>query len=264
MNPTSATGPASLARWVPRVVFLSLIIGILAVFTVLLPGPLYRIRVYGLYDAFEMIKYGTYGGILAVLIAITGLILVLLTRRPKYFIGAVIGMLSGIVAWGIPHPWLKKIESMPAMHDISTDTVNPPRFQPEVLALRNKAQNSAVYAGAETAAQQAKAYPDIQPMVFKLAATTVYAAALRTVQAMGWKLDSNDPVSGIIEATATTFWFGLKDDVVIRIQAVGKSTRLDIRSESRVGKSDAGKNTQLIRTFRAALYKQLGLQALGQ
>ncbi len=198
MNPTSATGPASLGRWATRMVVLSLIIGILAVFAVLLPGLLYRIHVYGLDDAFEMIKYGTYGGILAVLIAIIGLTLVLLTRRPKYFIGAVIGMLSGVVAWGIPHLWLKKIASIPAMHDISTDAVNPPRFQPEVLALRNKAQNSAVYAGAETAAQQAKAYPDIQPMVFKLAATTVYAAALRTVQTMGWKLDSNDPVAGII------------------------------------------------------------------
>ncbi len=264
MNPTCATGPSPLARWAPRMVFLSLVIGVLAIFTVLLPGPLYRTRVYGLDGAFEMIKYGAYGGILAVLIAITGLTLVLLTRRPKYFIGAVIGVVSGVLAWGIPYMWLKKIESIPAMHDISTDTVNPPRFQSEVLALRNKAQNSAVYAGTEIAAQQAKAYPDIQPLVFKLAATTVYAAALRTVQAMGWKLDSNDPVTGIIEATATTFWFGLKDDVVIRIQAIGKSTRLDIRSESRAGKSDAGKNAQLIRTFRAALYKQLGLQSLGQ
>ncbi|HVA54495.1 MAG TPA: DUF1499 domain-containing protein [Gammaproteobacteria bacterium] len=160
--------------------------------------------------------------------------------------------------------WLKKAESVPAIHDISTDTAIPPRFLPDVLALRKRAENSVTCGGAKIAALQAKAYPDIQPLVFKLPATTVYAAALRTVQTMGWKLDSNDSVTGFIEASYTTFWFGFKDDVVIRVQANGNSTRLDICSESRIGKSNVGKNVRRIRTFRTALYKQLGLQPLGQ
>ena len=262
MNPTSASGPSSLARWAPRVVSLSMIIGVLAIFSILLPGPFYRLGVYGLTGAFGMIKCGAYGGILAVVIAIIGLILILLARRPHYFIGVIIGIVLGVVAWGIPYMWLIKAESVPAIHDITTDTANPPRFQPGVLALRKEAQNSAVYRGTEIAAQQAKAYPDIQPLVFKLPATTVYAAALRTVQTLDWKLDSNDPVTGIIEATSTSTWFGFKYDVVIRIQAIANSSRLDIRSESRMGEGDAGKNAQLIRTFRSALYKQLGLQSL--
>jgi len=80
------------------------------------------------------------------------------------------------------------------------------------------------------AAQQAMSYPNIQPSVFSLFASTVYAAALKTVQTIGWKLDSNAPVVGILEATSTSSWFGFKYDVVIRIRALGNSARLDIRS----------------------------------
>ena len=97
-------------------------------------------------------------------------------------------------------------------------------------------------------------------MLLSLPLSQVYAAALQTVEARGWKLVSNDPATGIIEATATTFWFGFKDDVVIRIVPNGTGTRLDIRSESRIGTSDVGRNAQRIRAFRAALYKRLGLQ----
>ena len=58
-----------------------------------------------------------------------------------------------------------------------------------------------------------------------------------------------DRTDGRIEATDTTFWFGFKDDVVIRISKSDKGSQLDIRSVSRVGKSDVGTNAKRIRKF---------------
>lgn len=262
MKLTSHMNISTFARWAPRVALLGIVIGALSIITIILPGPLYRSGVYGFSSAFWMVKGGAYGGILAIIIAIIGLTLVLLGRQPRYFSSAISGIVLGILALGIPYMWISKVESLPAIHDISTDTVNPPHFQPDILALRKGSENSVVYTGEEVAAQQTTIYPDIQPLLFNLPSPTVYAATLRAVQTLDWKLDSNDPIGGIIEATSTSLWFGTKYDVVIRIQALAHSTRLDIRSESRMGKRDAGKNAQLIRTFRGALYKQLGLQAI--
>jgi uncharacterized protein (DUF1499 family) len=56
-------------------------------------------------------------------------------------------------------------------------------------------------------------------------------------------------VKGIIEATATSFWYGFKDDVVVRIQATEQGSKIDLRSVSRVGRSDVGVNAIRIRTF---------------
>ncbi len=261
VQPPSA-GPSPLIRWAPRVVMLAMIVGIIAILAVLLPGPFYRIGAYGLGGAFTMIKYGAFAGIAAVILSLTGLILLLVAKRAQYFTGVIIGIVLGILAWGIPYMWLKKAETVPAIHDISTDTVNPPQFQPDVLALRAAAhaRNSPVYGGPKIAAKQEAAYPDIKPIIFKLPPAKVFGATLQTAKAMGWKLDSENPATGIIEATDTTFWFGFTDDVVIRIEPQGNDTRLDIRSESRIGESDVGKNAQRIRMFRTELYKQFGLQ----
>ena len=73
------------------------------------------------------------------------------------------------------------------------------------------------------------------------------------LQEMGLEIVGVDFSSGRLEATATSFWFGFKDDVVIRIQTVDGETQLDIRSKSRVGRSDVGKNAERIREFLAAL-----------
>jgi uncharacterized protein (DUF1499 family) len=58
------------------------------------------------------------------------------------------------------------------------------------------------------------------------------------------------PDLGLIEATETSFWYGFKDDVVIRVTGVDRESRIDIRSKSRVGKSDLGKNAERIRAFQ--------------
>jgi len=66
---------------------------------------------------------------------------------------------------------------------------------------------------------------------------------------LGWELVNSDASQGIVEATETTTWFGFKDDIVVRIKDEGSQRFVDIRSKSRIGRSDLGKNAERIHTF---------------
>ncbi|HET6655924.1 MAG TPA: DUF1499 domain-containing protein, partial [Gammaproteobacteria bacterium] len=136
--------------------------------------------------------------------------------------------------------------SVPPIHDITTDTANPPTFD-AVLTKRQHARNSATYGGPAIAAQQYEAYPDIQPLRLSAPPDAVFKAAVAVVKQNGWILQAANPATRKIEATATTFWFGFKDDVVIRIRPLGGGSIVDIRSASRIGKSDIGTNAQRVR-----------------
>ncbi|MGH8272869.1 MAG: DUF1499 domain-containing protein, partial [Gammaproteobacteria bacterium] len=85
------------------------------------------------------------------------------------------------------------------------------------------------------------------------------AAALATAKAMGWKIAAADATSGHIEATATTGWFRFKDDVVIEVASdgAGGGSIVNMRSESRLGLSDLGKNAQRVKAYMNRLGKRL-------
>ena len=142
---------------------------------------------------------------------------------------------------------------MPRIHDITTDTENPPRFV-ALLATRQKAPNGADYAGAKLAQAQKAAYPDIKPELLNMPPALAFERALAAARNMGWDIVAAEPAQGRIEATATTFWFRFKDDVVIRIVAEGNGSRLDMRSMSRIGRSDLGANAKRIRAFLTRLH----------
>ena len=136
----------------------------------------------------------------------------------------------------------------PPIHDITTDTNDPPLFV-DVLPLRASARNSAAYGGSRVAALQLAAYPDIAPVDLAIAPAAAFAKALAAAKAMGWAIVAADSLAGRIEGTATTRAFRFRDDVVIRIRPHDGGSRLDIRSVSRLGGSDLGKNASRIREF---------------
>jgi uncharacterized protein (DUF1499 family) len=140
-----------------------------------------------------------------------------------------------------------KAETLPRIHDITTDLENPPEFD-AILPLRHGSMNSAEYGGSEVAQQQKKAYPEIQPLVMPIVPDQAFEEAMTAAQALHWQIVASEkPVR--IEATDTTFWFGFKDDVVIRLQPTLGGTRVDVRSVSRVGISDVGTNAERISQF---------------
>jgi uncharacterized protein (DUF1499 family) len=134
------------------------------------------------------------------------------------------------------------------IHDISTDTADPPLFI-AVAELRGPKENPVEYAGAETAALQAAAYPDIQTLVFAAPPADIFDTALATAASMGWDIVASNIDTGHIEATATTPYVGFKDDIVIRVRARDDETLVDVRSKSRFGRGDMGVNAKRIREY---------------
>jgi uncharacterized protein (DUF1499 family) len=200
-------------------------------------------------EGFKILNWAAYFGIAGLAVSLGGAIF---TRpgsgRPGFPL-AVAGIVLGALAFGVPGNWYRVAKQVPRIHDITTDTENPPVFV-SVLPLRKDAPNSAEYGGPEIAAKQRAAYPDIRPVEVGVRPMLVYESALDIARRMGWQIVDGNPPEGRIEATATTRWFGFKDDVVIRIvPAAGSGSRLDIRSVSRVGISDVGTNACRIRAF---------------
>ena len=85
------------------------------------------------------------------------------------------------------------------------------------------------------------------------APAVAFAKALAAARAEGWTIIASDPGSGRIEATATTPWFGFRDDVAVRIRPEGRGSRVDVRSVSRIGRGDLGANAKRVRAFAAAV-----------
>ncbi len=167
-------------------------------------------------------------------------------------LSALFGVGLGIAAAFMPLSWLLKAQSVPAIHDIATDTANPPAFN-ALRSLRGDAHNPPEYPGERAARLQAEFYPEIQPVVLRLPPAEVFARVERRAREAGWRIVAAETAEGRIEATAVTRWFGFKDDIVIRIAATTGGTRLDMRSKSRVGVSDLGANAERIRAFLAGL-----------
>lgn len=215
-----------------------------------LSGFGYRWGWWGLGTAFRILQWGTYAGIVAVLACLGGIVRAWRRgpERPGWLPAA--GLVASIAVLAIPCTYLWRARHVPPIHDVTTDTEDPPGFV-AVLPLRANARNSAAYGGVAVAALQRAAYPDIHPALLAEAPAPVFRRTLAAARAMGWDIVAADSAAGRIEATATTFWYGFKDDVVIRLTPQGEGTRLDVRSASRVGRSDIGTNARRVRAYLA-------------
>jgi uncharacterized protein (DUF1499 family) len=139
----------------------------------------------------------------------------------------------------------------PPIHDVTTDLANPPQF--EVLSLR---EDNLVGVGTVENWQQihAAAYGDIGPVTVPMPVSEATAAVVRQAGAEGWEVVTSDAARGHVEATASVSYIRFYDDVVIRITPVGSgSSRIDMRSVSRVGVGDLGVNARRVRSFLANL-----------
>jgi uncharacterized protein (DUF1499 family) len=193
-----------------------------------------------------ILAWAAYGGLAA---AVLGLVVLVLDRSSwKTVLLALSTIVLGAVVVGIPWHLKQRAQEVPPIHDISTDTDTPPTFV-AILPLRKGAPNPAQYGGPEVAAQQKKAYPDLRPLLVNAPSKEAFIKALDAARAMGWQIVDSNLEQGRIEATDTTLWFGFKDDIVVRVTPDEQGTRIDVRSVSRVGKSDLGTNACRIQAY---------------
>src|SRR6185436_13109225 len=147
--------------WIPR---LDLALAIVAAILLPLGGLGTRFGWWDYRVGLEMLRWCAYASIAACAVAIVSLCI------PKLRAGRRTSLLCALVISfciaSVPLGFMSRARSVPAIHDITTDTENPPAFV-AVLPLRKSAANASAYPGREIAEQQKKAYPDLQPHVLK-------------------------------------------------------------------------------------------------
>jgi hypothetical protein len=150
---------------------------------------------------------------------------------------------------------------LPKIYDITTDPIDPPRFEALARLRAGEGANSAVYAGLYSAEQQRIAYPDIETVELEIPVQRAYEVTLALVSKRKWLVIDERPPQlprriGRIEAVARTPIMGFREDVSIRITPDGEDSRVDIRSSSRYFDSDLGSNaarvTKLIEDINTA------------
>jgi len=228
----------------------ALLLGVIAAVLLLAAGPGTRFDLWDYRTGFQLMRWAAFAGLAAA--GLASVMLLLPGTRRAGLAGLLVALALGLGAAFVPWNALRQARALPPIHDITTDTGRPPEFV-AILPLRAAAPNPAAYGGPEVARAQAGAYPDLRTQRMDAAPADAFKRALQAARSMGWEIVAADAAAGRIEATDTTFWFGFKDDVVIRVEADGAGSRVDVRSVSRVGVGDVGANARRVRAYLRAL-----------
>ena len=235
-----------------RIMYIGFILALLCAVAAVGSGLGYRLGLWHFRTGFEILKWSFFVSGATLLILLACMFFVQTKTRADSMIG-IAGIIICLVLVYVPYSWKKTLDAYPYIHDISTDTLNPPDFV-IVDQLRAADDHSIEYDGLEVAELQVKAYPDIKTLVIDGDIEKHLQSAENVLNDMNLDIVSVDIESGRIEAVATSFLFGFKDDMVIRMtETDGAQVAVDVRSKSRVGKSDLGQNAKRIRRFMEGL-----------
>ena len=222
-----------------------------------LSGYLYRWEILGLGPAFTLLRYASYTAMGLSVLSAGSLFFAAKSRfKKRHVLFCMMALLlAGSVSGGALY-WNYQAQNRPFLHDVTTDTTNPPEFD-VIAGLRADAPNPPEYQGEDVAELQREGYPDIITTYFVHGRQTVFYQSLALIEARGWNLVQANSNDYIIEATDILPWFGFKDDVVIRLKADAERTVFDMRSKSRVGGTDLGVNADRVRSFIQDLRERL-------
>jgi len=254
MLTATASVPAIGTGFFRSTAVLSLVLAVAALM-LLVAGPVgWRVGWWSYRIAFTtLMPDAFYCGVAAIAVSAVALVLSIRQVQRRGLWRAVLGLAIGAVVAYFPWHANEMRGRYPSMHDITTDSVNPPSL--EFAAAMRVAEHGgdAAYPGAEAATVQQKFYPGIEPAMLDLPPPQAFDRVLAIVKAKGWTIVKTDAAGGFIDAYDRSFWFGFTDDVAIRVAASAAGSRVDIRSASRQGRGDFGVNAARVRGFLAAL-----------
>lgn len=230
-----------------RVQAILLVISISVVWLIPLLALAVRADLWGYKTAFSLIAGCAITAAIVLAVAGVSLIGAIRQQNQKAKHRSMLVILILIVPLGTLFSYGYKASQAPVIHDISTDTINPPLFF-HAISLRSEDSNS-LEVDESVIALQTQHYPDIVTLKMAGSKKEVLGKAKLVSEQLGWEVLAIDDESGQIEATHTSFWFGFVDDIVIRVTENKGAVLVDVRSASRVGKSDLGKNAERIRAF---------------
>lgn len=226
-----------------------------------------------------LVQWGPRLVIGALAIAVVALLVVLATRPRRGWVGAGVAVLIPALTLGYLG-WVKqRSEAIPPIHDVSTNFEDAPQFSPAMMAARTMTSNAnpvvsltvpistlEKYQGPrfddmadQSLGQVAReAYPDVMPLTVSVPPAAAFAAALQEAESRGWTIVTRDAATGVLEATAESFWFGFRDDLAVRVRpGPGGGSVIDARSVSRVGLSDLGANAARIEAYLNGVSRRL-------
>lgn len=211
-------------------------------------------------------------------LGLIGALLMLIARPFDGWRRALIALIIPGLAFAQLNMVRKNAAAIPPIHDIATDPLNPVQYTAPTLEARTaQGQTNPIvpptqaaipadpsgkskFAGLSVADAQKRAYPTIAPLVISGKSVAEVGEAVKTsARQMGWQTTTSAEVNSgansyvSLEATATTFWFGFRDDIAVSVRPHGNSVRVDVRSTSRVGVSDLGTNAKRIERFLKAV-----------
>jgi len=264
MEPAGAVPPSTQASLTPQISLAARMAGWFAVgaLFMLLGAPFaYRIGLLG-----EVISIALFiaGATLAFCAFVSGLVGIVRALTPsakvKGGLNSVVAVLIGGVALGsILHWMVLPGWDAPHIHDVTTSPKDPPEFNLARVAHYAK-RDYVSYRDydARMKGEVSAAYPEIRTLVFDKSLRQVFLAAEAAARDLHWTVFEADSTQGRIEAGDWATIFGFVDDIVIRIRLNASGyTVLDIRSASRTGTTDMGRNARRIERFTAALNSHL-------
>jgi uncharacterized protein (DUF1499 family) len=246
-------------NWRGKLVFITAIGSVLAG----LIGPVGAgIGAWGYSLGLSILSYSFFGALIAIVMGVFGFVgRKKAIKPPRLLLITGMAIATAYAGWLLNYAIIGR--SVPAIHDISTDLADPPEFKS--LAIR--ADNFDQIPGAEDSAMRGMtpqqrwetlhrgSYGDIRSVRINQPVAAVIEKANRLAKARGWEVALVSPAEGRLEATETSRLFRFKDDVVLRVRPTenGAGSIVDMRSISRVGKSDIGVNAKRVKSFLADL-----------
>lgn len=254
MSLAKVEGAPALARWTGRIALFS---------AVLLLFALVAHRFFGLATPvlLTLVTWAFVSAIFAMTLGLFAAVRIWHQGTPG-FSRVVTAFLIGFAMFAWPLSYVPELNSLPELNDVTTDTVSPPAFK-TLLSVRDAPANGVEYRAEPFAARQKNAYPDIAPMIINRSSEETFDLVVDAIKRQRMRIvretqpSQENGQEGSLEAVDRTLILGFRDDVAIRVTGDDVSSRVDIRSASRYGRHDFGRNVQRVRDVMAEIVTRL-------
>ena len=254
MTLAKVEGAPALARWTGRIALFSLVLLVFAIIAHRFFGMATPVLL-------ALLKLAFAGAIAAMVLGLAASIRIWRHGGPgvaRVVTAVVIGV--GMLAW--PLSFASELRRLPMLNDITTDTVSPPQFV-TLANVRDAPANGTGYKGSAFAALQKQYYPDIVPMFMNRSVEETSDLAADAVRRLRMRILRENPPGedngrqGFVEAVDRTMIMGFPDDIAIRVTGDDTTARIDVRSASRYGRHDLGRNVERVRNLMREIVVRL-------
>lgn len=253
MSVSATEIPQGASRWSSRLALFSLLLIAVALL-------LHRVFALPTAVAMNLVGVALAGALLAILLGLYASIDIWRKGTP----GAariLVGLGLGLAILVLPALVILAAGNYPTINDVTTDPADPPAFR-TLAAARTGMANPPAYPGAAFAEVQRKAYPDLVPMVINRPPSETFDLVVDALKRLHMTVVAEEPPTpeapaGRAEAVDRTLVLGFYDDIAVRVTGDETSTRVDLRSSSRYGRSDFGQNAQRLRDIMREIVARL-------